>query len=70
MGKARNLIHRRPAESGAFAAGSFAAALGNRGGYSGHQLGVKVTQTGASDDTRIYGLEADYEAQEGSQLAQ
>jgi len=42
---------------------------GERGGKRALSLGVKVAQTGNSSDTRIYTLEAEQEANEGSRLA-
>ncbi len=41
---------------------------GERGGKKALALGVKVAQTGNSSDTRIFTLEAEQEAQEGSRL--
>lgn len=43
---------------------------GARGGVMAAALGVKLTQSAVSSDTRIYSLEAEMEAVEGSRVAQ
>ncbi len=42
--------------------------VGERNGKIVDGLGLKITQTAASSDTRIYGLEGEYEAVESSRL--
>jgi hypothetical protein len=41
---------------------------GERGGKKALALGVKIAQTGNSADTKIYSLEGEQEAMEGSRL--
>lgn len=43
---------------------------GARGGITKQEIGVKVAQTNASSETKLYGLEAEYQTVEGSVLEQ
>ena len=43
--------------------------VGERGGKTMKVFGLKIAQTAASSDTRLYNLESEYEAIEGSRLS-
>lgn len=61
---ADTLAETTTSERGAFDFGP----VGERGGAVIDALGLKVTQTAPSSDTRVYGLDAENEAIEGSRL--
>lgn len=65
-----SLPYTVPASTAYARAGRSFGAAGARGGITSPMLGVKIAQTAASTDTRLYALEAEYQTMEQDFLAQ